>query len=386
MAMSKAEDRRSLTWDEVCGRRLARQRLLAPAPRAVLPDVVGAVCGIQAQVGSAAELAIGARVAGVTQRDVRAALWEERRLVKTYGPRGTLHLLPAGELPLWMAAMRAAASLREPPWYEAAGLTPAQADDLLAAIGDTLDGRCLTREELAGAVAGRVGAWAREPLMSAWGELLAPAAYAGRLCFGPNRGSKVTFVRPDQWAGPWRDLDPGAALADVCRRYVAAYGPVTAQDFARWFRLSPAEARRVLESLGGELAEVAVEGKCAWVLAVDAAAVWEPAGPSLFLLPQYDCYILGCGQRERVVPEAARARVSAYGRGRFEGATGLPVVLIDGVVAGMWAWRKRGGRIEVRVELFGRLTAAQRRLLDAEAGRVGTFFGAEATLAVGALG
>ncbi|HEX5502264.1 MAG TPA: winged helix DNA-binding domain-containing protein [Thermomicrobiales bacterium] len=377
---------KSLTWDEVCGRRLARQRLLAPAPGEELPAVVGAVCGIQAQVGSAAELAIGARVAGTSQQDVRADIWDERRLVKTYGPRGTLHLLPADELPLWMAALRAATLLRAPPWYEAAGLAAAQADDLLAAIGDALDGRCLTREELAGEVAGRVGAWARKPLMSAWGELLAPAAYAGRLCFGPSRGSKVTFVRPDQWAGPWRDLDPGAALAAVCRRYVAAYGPVAPQDFARWFRLPPAEARRVLESLGGELAEVAVEGKRAWVLAADAAAPWEPAGHSLYLLPQYDCYVLGSGQRERVVPEAARARVSAYGRGRFEGATGLPVLLIDGAVAGRWAWRKRGGRIEVRVEPFAPLTATQRRQLDAEARRVGAFFGGEATLAVGALG
>jgi Winged helix DNA-binding domain len=50
---------------------------------------------------------LGARVAGVTQQDVREALWGERRLVKTYGPRGTLHLLPAGELPMWMAALQA---------------------------------------------------------------------------------------------------------------------------------------------------------------------------------------------------------------------------------------------------------------------------------------
>jgi uncharacterized protein YcaQ len=196
----------------------------------------------------------------------------------------------------------------------------------------------------------------------------------------------VTFVRPDQWAGPWRDLDPAAALADVCRRYVAAYGPVAPQDFARWFRLPPAEARRVLESLGGDLAEVAVEGKRAWALAADVAAPLAPADNTLFLLPQYDCYVLGSGQRERVVPEAARARVAAHGRGRFEGATGLPVLLIDGAVAGMWAWRKRGGRIEVRVEPFGRLTAAQHRQLDAEAGRIGAFFGAEAALAVGDLG
>ena len=65
---------RSITWEAACQRRLARQYLLAPASSAHLVDVVRAVGGIQAQILSAAKLAIGARVAGVTQQDVQAAL------------------------------------------------------------------------------------------------------------------------------------------------------------------------------------------------------------------------------------------------------------------------------------------------------------------------
>jgi hypothetical protein len=89
-----------------------------------LVETVRAVGGIQAQVLSAAELAIGARVADITRQDVRAALWEQHTLIKTYGPRGTLHLLPADELPLWMAALRATETLSGPPWYQRAGLAP----------------------------------------------------------------------------------------------------------------------------------------------------------------------------------------------------------------------------------------------------------------------
>ena len=109
---------RSLTWAEVRGRRLTRSHLLAPAPSERLVDVVGAVCGAQAQVITAAELAIGARVAGVTQADVRRELWERRRLVKTYSLRGTLHLHPADELPLWTAARRARPGGREGRWHD----------------------------------------------------------------------------------------------------------------------------------------------------------------------------------------------------------------------------------------------------------------------------
>src|SRR6476620_11421011 len=98
---------KSLTWAEVCAHRLLRQHLVEPAPASDMAEMVGAVCGIQAQVITAAELAIGARVESVTQQDVREAIRERHSLVKTYGPRGTLHLLPAAELSLWMAAMRA---------------------------------------------------------------------------------------------------------------------------------------------------------------------------------------------------------------------------------------------------------------------------------------
>lgn len=377
---------RSFTWTQVCGWRLARQCLLEPAPRSELADVVSAVCGIQAQVITAAELAIGARVEGVSQQDVRDEIWERQSLVKTYGPRGTLHLLPSGELPLWMGAMRARESLSEPKWYEAAGLEPRQADALLAGIAEALDGRCLTREELAAEVARRAGDWAKERLASTWGEMLAPAAYTGRLCFGPSEGSRVTFVRADQWAGTWADLDPEEALIEVLRRYLAAYGPATHQDFARWFWLKPVEARRVMESLAAELEEVEVDGQRAWMLASDMDLHWRSGEGSVLLLPQYDCYVLGAVPRDRVVPEASRKRIAGHGRGRFEGAVGLPVLLVDGVVAGMWERHTRSKRTELKVESFVPITPAQREQLDAEAARVGQFFGTEVSLTLGPLG
>jgi hypothetical protein len=98
---------RSLTWNQVLARRLQRHRLLEPAPADALVRVAGAVCGIPAQVMASAELSLGLRVAGVTRREVRDELWQRRSLVKTYGSRGTVHLFPAEELPLWTAALRA---------------------------------------------------------------------------------------------------------------------------------------------------------------------------------------------------------------------------------------------------------------------------------------
>ena len=66
--------------------------------------------------------------------------------------------------------------------------------------------------------------------------MLKPAARSGRLCFGPNRGQSVTFVRPEAWLKSWRAVDPDAGLAEVARRYLRAYGPATAADLTAWTR------------------------------------------------------------------------------------------------------------------------------------------------------
>jgi len=84
-----------LTWEQVRARRLACSHLLERAPANRLVEVVRAVCGIHAQVMGSAELQLAARVDGITQADVREALWVHRSLVKAWTIRGTLHVHPA---------------------------------------------------------------------------------------------------------------------------------------------------------------------------------------------------------------------------------------------------------------------------------------------------
>src|SRR5687767_1585060 len=96
-----------MKWSEVCARRLARHGLAEPVAVGRLAEQVGVICGAHAQLMAAAELSIALRSAGVTRAGVRDAVWTERSLVKTYGPRGTVHLLPAQDLPLWTGALSA---------------------------------------------------------------------------------------------------------------------------------------------------------------------------------------------------------------------------------------------------------------------------------------
>src|SRR5260370_41673574 len=87
--------------------------------------VASRLCGLHAQVMSSAELTIWARVEDLDRRAVPRALWEDRTLVKTWATRGTLHLLPSGELPPWHAALRTSRRYFEPAlWKKYSGITP----------------------------------------------------------------------------------------------------------------------------------------------------------------------------------------------------------------------------------------------------------------------
>ena len=196
--------------------------------------------------------------------------------MKTWAQRGTLHLLPAEELPLWTAAQaRLKPRHHVPAWLRAHGLSRAQADAMLAAIPAALDGRTLTREALAREVAAITGIDAlADKLRGGFGDLLKPAAFAGDLCFAPSEGRSVRFARPDQWLGARPLSTPrrpsGRSRGATSRRY----GPGTREAFARWFGItSPAQAERRLRALGDEVVPVELDGETAWLLAADLDAV-----------------------------------------------------------------------------------------------------------------
>ncbi|MET9966692.1 winged helix DNA-binding domain-containing protein [Streptomyces sp. NPDC006356] len=392
---------RTITWGEASARRVERQFLARPAERGTpVAEVVAAMLGAHAQVLSAAEVSVGVRAAGVTRGDVRAALWDDRSLVKTFGPRGTVHLLPAAELPLWCGALTAIPTGPNalPP---DARVTREQAAQIVAAIGDALDGVCLTAEELGEEVVARTGPWAGDLVMPAfqglwprWRQVLHEAGQSGALCFGPNRGRKVTYTRPPEFAaGSVPGSTPGsargsgkAALRELVRRYLRAYGPATPRHFARWLAAPGGWAVELFRELaevgegegGGGIEEVAFEGGAGWVVAGDTAFPGEGVR-GVRLLPYFDSYVIAAQPRESLFPGEAYRRALAGGQ-----AGNFPVLLVDGVVAGVWHQRRQGRRTTVTVEPIGRrLTARQERELGEQVERVGEVLEAKAELVVG---
>jgi hypothetical protein len=137
------------------------------------------------------------------------------------GHAGTLHLLAARDFPLYVAARsEQLARVRHPPsYYQYHGVTPDELEAIIDNIPLVLTDEPMTREQLASGIAERAGRPnLREVLLSGWGALLKPSAQRGDLCFGPNQGQNVTFVRPADWIGKWQPLEAGPALQEIARR------------------------------------------------------------------------------------------------------------------------------------------------------------------------
>jgi hypothetical protein len=350
-----------LSWRQVHAFRLQRHHLEMRAPKKDLARVIGDIGGVQAQVMSAAELQAAVRVDCAVD-DVRTGLWKDRTLVKTWLMRGTLHLVPSTDLPLFSAAMNAYGMRNTNAWLKFMQITEPELIDLTDAIGHALDGQALTREELVAKVGRGRPERVQQAMKSGWGGLLKPVARQGLLCFGPSRSQSVTFVNPRRWLGAWRHVEPDAALVELARRYLRAFGPATKQDFTRWWGTWPGVGKTAWAGMAGELVPVSVEGQPADLLAADVDEIQHIASePSVRLLPAFDPYLMGHSNRDHLFATEHRSRVS-----RTAGWISA-VVLGDGRVVATWTHTVVRRTLAMKVDPFRKLAPSTLKGLRAQA-------------------
>jgi hypothetical protein len=360
----------ALTWPQVLAWRMRRQ-LLDPIGKSSLPEVVRRLCGVQAQVASSAELAVRVRRASSRPGEVARAL-SDGKIIKTWAMRGTLHLLTPKDASAVLSLMASGRGWELPSWERYFGMSAKHWDLLRPAAREALHGKTLTREELIAAIVAQRGlAHLGEALRSGWGTLLKPLAWQGDLCFGPSRGTRVTFMRPEAASPLWKGvLEPDEAGPLVIVAYLRAYGPATVTNFRNWLsrgRVSARQIRRWFDALGDRLAEIDVEGDRRYVLAEDRDEV-ASARPSttVRLLPGFDQYVLGPGTEDGHVLSPKRRTAVSKQSGWI-----APIVVAGGVVKGTWG----ADGEDLRVEWFKEMGKPPRSRIDEEVERLSTILG-----------
>ncbi|MFB8275638.1 winged helix DNA-binding domain-containing protein [Nocardia colli] len=323
-----------LTWDQVFAWRLRRQFV---APRAdSVTEIVGRLCGVQAQVTSAAELAVALRSSAPRAGALVDEL-DDGTLIKTWAMRGTLHALEPELAAACLSLLASARTWEKPSWQRTFGASPEEVTALTEEVRRILDGAVLTREELVDTLLAdktyhRLG----EQLRSGWGALLKPLAWQGAICHGPAQGTKITFADPAQLIKGWPGIpDPNVAGPKAITAYLNAYGPATPETFDAWLSrgsLRKTVLRRWFSELGDTLTQVEVEGRPGYLLTehLDDLATTDPT-TAVHLLGGFDQYVLGPGTNDTVLlPGDHRAKVS-----RTAGWIS-PIVVAGGRIAGTW--------------------------------------------------
>jgi len=336
-------------------------------PVAVCRDV----CGIQAQLTPAAKLSIAARTRGLTAAAIETALRDSRTLVKALCMRQTVHLLPATEFSLYFAALRRSRVAAVVRIMERFGITAGDTETLNQVTLELLQDGPLSLRELTSQIRPRVPARVQAWMERVWNAARLALA-EGLICYGPDLGQQVTFVRADQWLPKQKPVAEDEAQRLLLRKFLRAYGPASVADFSKWSGIPAGDARSPWEQIQSELAEVSVNGERSWILRRDRAQLADSRldGTLVNLLPAFDIFLLAHAEKDHLVEKKYYKRVY-----RSLGQIS-PVVLVDGRVAGIWRTAPgRSKRFAARVELFVNSTKALRARIEEQAERHAEFLG-----------
>jgi DNA glycosylase AlkZ-like len=354
----------SFTADQVHAFRLRRHHLLDCAAKDLV-TICRDVCGVQAQIMSAAQLQLWARNHAITPAAVNDALWKSRSLVKTTLMRQTLHLVPADELSLYIAAQKSTRVKSVLTVMARFKVTREEADELSALILQALDSGPFPRLSIAAAVRPKVSKRVLAWMDQSWSMVRLPIA-EGRICYGPGEGNQATFIRTDHWLPGYAEMNEAMAQKELFRKYLRAYGPATLRDFAYWSGISMVEVRAIRRLMDRELAEQ----NDLLFLRKDAKDFYAKTSElnSVHLLPYFDVYLLAHSVKDHLLHSRFYKRVY-----RNQGWIS-PVVLVDGQIAGVWKYQVSRRQINIAIELFERINKKVRGQIEAQAHAVAGHF------------
>lgn len=344
--------------------RLRRHHLLDQSAKDLV-TICRDVCGVQAQIMSAAQLQLWARNHAITPAKVNDALWKTRSLVKTSLMRQTLHLVPANEFPLYIAAHRSSRSKSVLSIMARLKITREEADGLSVLILETLKAGPAPRAAITAAVRPKVSKRVRAWMDRVWSIVRLPVI-EGDVCYGPGEGNQATFIRTEHWLPAQHKADEVQAQKELLCKYLRAYGPAMLKDFAHWSLISMAQVKALRPLVDAEV----VEYDGLLLLRKDVKALQNASTEmnSVHLLPYFDVYLLAHRFKEHFLKPQFYKRVY-----RNQGWIS-PVVLINGEIAGVWSYKLSPKTAEIEVELFARVDSRTRKQIKDRAAELADLF------------
>jgi hypothetical protein len=345
---------------------LARQLLLAREP--VTPvAAIERLAGLQAQQARPPFIGLWSRLARFTRDDLLKVL-HARTVVRVTAMRGTLHLLSARDYLAWRGPLQPALDR---------GVT-------------SIAGAALAETDLPAAERATRALLERSPAtFDAIRNHLAPdfaqvnvrhVAYAIRMTLPlvqvPERETDwgfpgaADFALADAWLRK-KVPSAGGSPKELIRRYLAAFGPAAVTDAQSWSGL--AQLAPVFEELRPSLVTFQDDRKRELFDLPDAPRPDADTPAPVRFMPEFDNLILGHHDRSRVISDDHRQRIASPNL--LVPAT----LLVDGMVAGVWAIERKKREATLIIEPFVTIPVKRKSELRDEAERLLGFSEPDAT-------
>jgi hypothetical protein len=272
-------------------------------------------------------LGLAARLDGYTPAALERARLEERSIMRTPGPRGSVFLAPRELVPAFLGLSRPRTARRV---LLNDGLTQAELERLMDRVEGEMAGSSRTSREL------RERLGADDPGGSRMTLILRTMVGEGRaVAAEPVGGQRATAYRYAAMAAWAPDLDPRlsveAALAVMAPLWMRANGPGSIDDLAWWAGVSKTLARAAMAEMDARVVEVDGLEDEQWATdeVIGDLTGAEPSGVVRFL-PLWDAWLMSRRERSRLLDESFKPFVVD----RSGNVTNS--VTLDGRVVGVW--------------------------------------------------
>ncbi|SHF81444.1 Winged helix DNA-binding domain-containing protein [Fodinibius roseus] len=305
-------------------------------PKALL-EWMGAM---QAQDYEMAKWAVGVRLPDATREDIEDAI-ENIRIIRTHLLRPTWHFISAEHFPWLLELSRPRVMIAIRSRQKQLGLTDKVVSESNEVIEKTLAAsQPLTRKELLDQLE-ETGFENKNNRIS---HLLLRAELDGIIGSGPSRGTQYTYKLMEGRLTEVSSFDKEEAQARLARLYFQSHGPATLKDFVWWSGLTKTRSRKAIEMLKPELMSEEIRDHKYWFFDESGQTIHNKQ--SVYLLPAYDEYVISYRNREMMINEEDEAKaISANGIFR-------PVIVVNGVVKGIWKRTVQSDSVEVKLEFF----------------------------------
>lgn len=358
-----------MRWD-IAHQRLHTQRIAGP--KFETPgEVVRWLGAVQAQEYAGAKWAVGQRMRDAIDAALDRA-FADGTILRTHVMRPTWHFVVPADI-RWLLALTAPRVKAASAYSDRQrGLDDDTFDRSNVALADALQGGAhLTRAELASVL--QHAGIATDDLRL--GSLMMRAELDGVVCSGARRGKQFTYALLDERAPNATTLARDEALAELTRRYMTSHGPATMQDFVWWSGLTMTDAKAGLAMIESELMHEVVDDRTYWFAA--SAPIARDPSPTVYLLPNYDEYIVGYTDRRAALDAPPADRLDARGNVLFN-----YTIVLDGQIVGTWKRTVTKDAVIVEAAPFAPLSTTEAAALEGAAARYGRFIGLPAALRI----